>query len=280
MNKLCKFLTLTSVLTGLLSVLLLAGCGSKPTHAPHELFPSMSATRLFKAGEHSMLRKDYEQATKYFETLDSRFPFDKHHEQTLLNLIYSYYKSGDKASAVAAADRFIHLHPRSTRVAYAYYMRGVANFEQDRGSFSSLFYLDPADRDPSFARKAFDNFNVLLRRFPHSIYAHDAGQRMVYLRDILARYDMHVANYYMRRQAYVAAANRASYVVEHYQYSPKTVNALAVMVKAYRELGLNARANEALHVLQLNYPNSKQYRALTSSHLDYHQHKFYTRTSS
>ena len=260
MRHLSKIFTYCAV--SCLFIVGFVGCSTTESHVPQPLYPNMKASKLYQSGEHSMANGDYEQALKYFETLDSRYPFDKRSEQTQLNMIYAYYKSADKASAVAAADRFIRLHPRSQQVAYAYYMRGVANFEQNRGSLNALFYLDPADRDPSFARKSFDNFNVLLRRFPHSPYAADARQRMLYLRDILARYDMHVANYYYLRHAYVAAANRASYVVEHYQYSPKVVDALDVMVRSYRKLGLTKRANQALHVLQLNYPKSKQYQRL------------------
>ena len=262
MYWLSKFLTYGLRCASLVGVVFLWACSATSSHAPHELYASLNAAQLFEAGEDSMLRRDYEKATQYFETLDARYPFDAHNKQAQLDLIFAYYKSGDKGSAVAATERFIHLYPRSKHVDYAYYMRGVANFEQDRGSLNALFYLDPSDRDPSFARQAFDNFNVLLQRFPHTRYASDAHQRMLYLRDVLARYDIHVANYYMRRHAYVAAANRASYVVLHYQHSPQVMDALDIMVRAYRTMGLAARANEALHVLQLNYPNSKQYRRL------------------
>jgi len=158
------------------------------------------------------------------------------------------------ALASAAADRFIRIHPASAHVDYAYYMRGLANYNKNIGLMERSFGADLATRDLSQMKKAFTDFKLLTKRFPHSHYTPSAHQYMVYLRNIFARHEFEVAQYYYKREAYVAAANRASNVVAYYQGAPVVVNALVLMAKSYNKLGMTKAAQEALLVLKYNYP--------------------------
>lgn len=235
------------------------------TSSPSEVFKNQTADQIFLSGEEAIAKGQYASAVQHFEGLDSLYPFNEHAEQADIDLIYAYYKTGDEPSAVASADRFIHLYPRSEHVDYVYYMKGLANYEQDRGWFLRYLPVDISQRDPGTARQAFDDFGTLLRLFPHSVYAPDAQKRMIYLRNLFARHDIQVATYYMQRGAYVAAANRANYVVQHYQQTPSVIDALGIMVKAYRKLGLNDRADDAYRVLEVNYPDSSVLRRVKNS---------------
>lgn len=239
---------------------IIVGCTSAAT--PSEMFKGQSAEQIFTGGEKALAKGRYGSAVKHFEAFDSLYPFAPESEQAHLDIIYAYYKSGDLASAVAAADRFLHLYPRSARADYALYLKGLANYEQDRAWFIRYLPLDQSERDLGTAKEAFDDFSQLLRAYPNSSYAPDARQRMVHLRNLLAKYEVNIAQYYMQRQAYVAAANRANYVLQHYQQTPAMVDALGIMVKAYKKLGMNDRADEAWHVLQLNYPRSSVTKAV------------------
>lgn len=239
----------------------LMGCSSTKVSLA-EKYQKKSAQELFQSGKSAMMTGNYATATEYFEALDTLYPFNEYAEQAQLNLIYAYYRKDDDPSAVSAAERFIHLYPRSTLVDYAYYMRGVAGFEQDRGTLQRLMPMDPADRDVTYARTAFTRFNELVTRFPNSAYVPDATQRMVYLRALLARHEIEIADYYMRRGAYVAAVNRANQVIQYYQQSPSVVDALIILVKANRALRLTKPADEALTVLKINFPNSPHLPAL------------------
>lgn len=214
-----------------------------------------SAQRLFNEAKTSMDDGDYETAINYFEKLDSRYPFGALAEQAQLDVAFCYYRYDEPASALAAADRFIKLHPRHPNVDYAYYLKGLVNFTQAKGILARFIRTDMSQRDTASARQSFDAFADLVRLFPNSRYAADARQRMIYLKNTLAEHEVHVADYYMRRGAYVAAANRARYVVENYQTTPAVPDALVIMVKAYTLLKLKDMAAESLRVLKLNYPH-------------------------
>ncbi len=213
-----------------------------------------SAKRLYEEARAALDTGNYQTAIEYYEKLDSRYPFGPHAQQGHLEIVYAYYKGDEPASAIAAADRFIKLHPRHPNVDYVYYIKGLTNFNQGRGILSGLLPTDDSQRDPGAARQAFEDFSELVQRFPESEYSADAAQRMVYLRNNLAEYELHVARYYMRRKAYVAAANRAKYVIENYQRTPSVSDALVLMANAYREMELYDLAADALRVLELNYP--------------------------
>jgi outer membrane protein assembly factor BamD len=243
--RVIKFLALAALLAA-------SGCSLLPDQI--DTTKDWSAERFYSEGKEALQSGDYQTAIKHFEALEARFPFGRYAQQAQLELIYAYYKDEETASAVAAADRFIKLHPRHPFVDYAYYLKGLTNFNQSRGIVERYIPQDPTQRDPGAARQSFQDFAELVKRFPDSKYSEDARQRMIYLRNNLAQYEVNVARYYMKREAYVAAANRAKYAVENYQSTPAIPDALGIMVQAYKVLGLNDLAADAMRVLELNYP--------------------------
>lgn len=232
----------------------LGGCSLLPDQIDET--EGWSAQRLYSEGKSALEEGDYEGAIKFFERLETRYPFGRLAQQSQLEIAYAYYKFDEPESAIAAADRFIRLYPRHPHVDYAYYLKGLVNFNRGKGLVERFLPTDASERDPGAALSSFNDFSELVKRFPDSRYAQDAAQRMLYLRNNMARYELHVADYYMRRGAYVAAANRARYVIEHYQRAPAVPDALVVMAKAYKILGLNDLSQDALRVLRLNYPEN------------------------
>lgn len=233
------------------ALLFLNACATSPESDEGKNWP---ASRLYKAGKDALKSGDYETAVKQFETLESRYPFGRYTQQAQLEVIYAYYKYDEPDSSVAAADRFIKLYPRHPNVDYAYYMRGLANFSRGTSAFDEMLSLDPAERDPRPAQDAFRYFNEVVQRFPTSRYAQDAAQRIVFLRNSLARHELHTASYYLRRGAYVAAVNRAKYVIENFPRTTAINDALAVMIEAYEKIGIAELATDTLRVLELNNP--------------------------
>jgi len=238
-----------------LLALFISACST--TVDPADAYKGESAEQIFQKGEEALKDKNYGEAIKRFEALDVQYPFGRNTEIAQLQIIYAYYMSSDYASAEAAADRFIHAHPTSPHVDYAYYMRGLSNYYQNLGVFERLFTVNLATRDLSQIKKSYNDFVMIDKLYPQSSYAPAAHQYTVYLRDIIADHELGVADYYYSREAYVAAANRANLLVRHYQGSPAVPDALVIMVKSYRHLQLTQNANDALTVLQYNYPNSK-----------------------
>ncbi len=214
--------------------------------------------RLYQAAKTAMDNGEYETAIDYFQKLESRFPFGRYAQQAQIDIAYAYWQYDEIASALAAADRFIKLHPRHPNVDYAYYLKGLINFRIGRTFLDRFVPRDRSQRDPGAARQAFDDFSTLVSRFPNSKYSEDGRQRMVYLKNTLARHEVNVADYYMRRGANVAAANRARNVVENYQSTPAIADALALMAKAYMFMDLDDLSADALRVLKLNYPDHEQ----------------------
>ncbi len=240
---------------------LLFGCSTqKPT--PGEEFQGQTAQDIFDGGELALAKGSNKDAIKHFEALNALYPFSAYEQQAGLDIIYAYFSTEDYPGAAAAADRYIHLYPRGDNVDYAYYMRGVANFDQDRGVIQRYVPMDLSQRDISTTQQSFINFNELIRRFPASPYAPDARNRMIYLRNLMAQKEVNIANFYYQRDQYVAAINRASGVIVHYQEAPQVQDALATMVKSYRKLGLTELANETLAILALNFPESEVYKDL------------------
>ena len=196
---------------------------------------------------------NYRTAIADLEAMEARYPYGRYSEQAQLELIYAYYRSSQPGSAKSAASRFIRLHPDHEHVDYAYYLKGLTAFEENKGAFDQYLGTDKAKRDPGAARDSFDDFSTLLNRFPNSEYAPDSRVRMVYLRNLLAKHEIHVANYYISINAWLAAVNRAQYVVENYQLTPAVEMALGIMVEAYTKLGLLDNANNAKQVLEANF---------------------------
>jgi outer membrane protein assembly factor BamD len=210
--------------------------------------------RLYAEAKKAMQNSNYTRAVELYEFLETRYPFGVYGQQALLDLAYVYYKIDNHESALSTCDRFIRLYPQNPYVDYAYYLQGLVNFNRNRSASDRIFPTDYSERDVNSANAAFRNFSELLERFPNSKYAEDASRRMVYLRNLLAQYEMHVAAYYLRRGAYVAAVNRARYVVENFARTPSVPEALVIMAKAYKVLGLNDLSADTLRVLELNYP--------------------------
>jgi len=214
-----------------------------------------NADRLYAEAKGALEAGFYSEAVKLYQKLESRYPFGTHAQQSLLDLAYGYYKSGEPDAAIAACNRFIKLYPQNAHVDYVYYLKGLANFNKGKGLAQRILPTDEAQRDPGAAFQAFQDFSELIKRFPDSEYVEDAEQRMRYLRNNLAQNEVYVANYYMRRGAFVAAANRARFVIENYPRTTSVPDALVIMAKAYRVLEMDDLSNDALRVLELNYPN-------------------------
>ncbi len=238
------------ILILLLTTLLIAGCSLFGDEK--DKTRGWSADKLYSKASKAMADDDYETAIKYYELLEARYPFGPLARQAQLDTAYAYYKSDDPDSAIAAADRFIRLNPDNPHVAYAYYLKGIANFNRTLGFLERFLPTDTSQRDPRAALTSFKDFSELVRRFPDSEYAADARKRLLYLRNNLARHEIHAAAYYMKRGAYVAAVERADYVVKHYQKTPSLRDALTIMAAAYDKLGMKDLASDARRVLTLN----------------------------
>jgi outer membrane protein assembly factor BamD len=198
----------------------------------------------------------YEDAIKQFESLQSHYPYGRYAQQAQLEIAYAYYRQNEPESAVAAADSFIKQYPNNPHVDYAYYVKGLANFNADIGLFGLTFGEDPTERDPRAAQESFAAFRDLLTRFPSSRYAPDSRLRMQYLLDALAKYEIHVAGYYLRRGANIAAVNRAKEVLTEYPNTPSVYDALLILVRGYDALGMPKLRDDAQRVLDLNYPGN------------------------
>ena len=214
-----------------------------------------SEQALYRRAQTGLRTGNFTQSITRLERLEARFPFGRYAEQAQLELIYAQYMARDLDAAQAAAERFVRLHPQHPNVDYAYYMQGLTALARDRGGSGRFMKTDLAERDVSNVREGFSHFNELLTRFPASEYAKDAQQRMIYLRNVMAGAEIHIATYYLGRGAYIAAANRARHVVESYSQTPAVPDALAVLVEANWKLGLKEAADDALEVLAMNFPD-------------------------
>jgi len=209
---------------------------------------------IYAKAQKAIRNSSYGEAIKQLEALQSRFPFSEPARQSQLDLIFAYYRNHQVDPAIDAADTFIRENPTNPRVDYAYYMKGLVYFERQSNWLERKFKVDLSQRPPINARKSFEAFQQLLEKFPHSQYVGDARQRMVYLRNRLADFELHVALYYMKRGAYVGAINRAKYCVENYDGSPAVKGSMKVLVDAYRNLQMTDLAANAEKVYTANYP--------------------------
>ena len=230
-------------------ILLLGACASVDQKK------EWTAQRFYQEAKTALDNRDYETAIRYYEELKTAYPYGRHAEQADLDIIYAYFKADEPESAIATADNFIKQHPRHPHVDYAYYLRGLASFSQGESFLNKTFNQDPTERDPGHLRRSFNYFTELVRKFPDSKYRSDAIQRMKHLLNSLARHEIHIARYYMEREAWLAAVNRARYVVEHYQNTPSVAEALDIMGRGYERMGQQQLANDARRVLRLNFPD-------------------------
>jgi len=251
-----RLLPLTMMLVLLLSML--AGCAgdsSKYDDEDKDESKTWPVEKLFSEAKREQKAGDHTLAIQYFETLQARFPFGKYAQQAQLEAAYSYYQTDEYDSAIATANRFIRLNPTHPKVDYAYYLRGLASFHKKDSSFDAIVPQDPSIRDPGASRESFNYFAELVKKFPNSKYLPDAIKRMKFQRNTLAKHELNIASFYLKRGAFVAAANRAKYVVENYPRTPSIPDALLVMTKAYEALEMEDLAKDSRRILEMNYPN-------------------------
>jgi outer membrane protein assembly factor BamD len=228
----------------------LAACGKSVRDDEVETLP---VDKLYDAAKTSLTNGNYDRAQRYFKRLIARFPFGEYTDKSEQNLAFAQYKMGQSDEALSTINRFIKQHPTHANVDYAYYLRGLINFDRKTGFFARYLPED-IGRDNGTAKQAFLDFAELLKRFPDSKYSPDARQRMLYLRNSLAAAELNVARYYFRRGAYIGAANRAKNVIETYQQTPQAADALAVLAECYRREGQTTLAADTEAVLKLNDP--------------------------
>ncbi len=214
-----------------------------------------SAERLYAEARGTLDSGSYSKAVKLYEILEAKFPFGTYGQQAILDLAYAYYKNNEPDAAISTVQRFIKLYPQNSHVDYAYYLKALVNFQRGKGLVERILPIDESRRDTTSALQAFQDFSELVKRYPDSQYAEDSKLRMTHLRNIMAQHEVHVAQYYMRRGAFIAAANRAQYVVEKYARTPSMPDALVIMAKAYKIMELSELSADAVRVLELNYPN-------------------------
>jgi outer membrane protein assembly factor BamD len=236
-----------------LATALLAACASGPEK---DVTAGWSPNKLYAEAMDERNSGNYERAIQYFEKLEGRAAGTPLAQQAQLEKAYAHYKNGEQAQAIATLERFIRLHPASPALDYALYLKGLVNFNDSLGLFGFISQQDLSERDQKAAKDSFEAFKELVERFPDSRYAPDARQRMVYIVNALAQYEVHVARYYYRRGAYVAAVNRAQTAIKDYQNVPAAEEALYILMKSYEALQLPKQAEDARRVLEKNFPDS------------------------
>jgi outer membrane protein assembly factor BamD len=246
------------LLLALFVAISLAACGMLPEEKDETL--GWSANKLYGEAKDAQADATWDKAAKYLEKLEARFPYGRFAQQAQLELGYVYWKAGEAGSALAACDRFIKLHPNHPAVDYAYYLKGLVNFNEDLGFAGFVSAQDASERDPKAARESFDAFRELITRFPKSKYSPDAILRMNYLVNTMAAQEVHVARYYIGRGAYIAAVNRAQNAIKTYPNAPAIEEAMFIMVVAYDNLGMKDLRDDAERIMRKNYPESRYYK--------------------
>jgi len=249
MLSLIKKITLVFTLLTLLSACSLFSDDKK------DKYSDWTAEDFQVASKEALEDESYKKAIKLLEQLDSRFPFGKHTAQAQLDLSYAYYKNDEPETAQASVERFIKTHPRHKSIDYAYYLKALINFNHNLGFLDRYIPSDSTQRDMVFTQTAYLNFEELIRRFPNSEYVDDAKQRMIALKNALARHELHIARFYMDREAFLAAANRANYILTHYQKTPAVPYALQLQIEAYKILKLDQLAADSETLYAYNFPN-------------------------
>jgi outer membrane protein assembly factor BamD len=251
------YVSLHSLLVILMAAWLAVACGgSTGVSKEYEETGGWSAQRIYTEAREEMSSGGWERAIKLLEVLEAKYPFGRFAQQAQMDIAYAYWKNSDHASALAACDRFIKLYPNHANIDYMYYLKGLVNFNEDLGLFAKVSRQDPTERDNKAARESFDAFKELITRYPDSKYSQDAQLRLKYLVFALSQYEVHVARYYMKRTAYLAAVNRAQTVITTYPNSPAQEEALYILYNAYTAMGMKDLAEDAKKVLDLNYPKS------------------------
>ena len=240
-----------SVLSIFIFLLILSSCSSNEEMPDERLVEK----ELYDQAQSRLKNGSFSTAIMSLEALEARFPFGRYAEQAQAELIYAYYMNSQFEASQSAAERFINLHPRHSHTGYAFYMKGLAAFTDDSGLFSRYFQSDLAKREVIMAQTSFDELSDFISRYPNSKYVPHAKQRMIYLRNLLAEHEIYVADFYMKRGAYLAAIGRAKYVIEHLPNTPQTPYALSVLVEAYEMLEYEELRKTSLNILEANYPD-------------------------
>ena len=236
---------------GIFIILFVSACSSNEEMPDERLIEK----ELYDQAQSRLKSESYSTAIMSLEALESRFPFGRYAEQAQAELIYAYYMNAQFEASQSAAERFINLHPRHSHTGYAYYMKGLAAFTDDSGLFSRYFQSDLEKREVVMAQTSFDELSEFISRYPQSNYVSHAKQRMIYLKNLLAKHEMYVADFYMQRGAYLAAIGRSKYVIEHLPNTPQTPYALSILVEAYDLLGYEDLKKRNLSILTSNYPD-------------------------
>ncbi|MGC1817399.1 MAG: outer membrane protein assembly factor BamD [Casimicrobiaceae bacterium] len=239
---------------GMLIALTAAGCSMLP--AVKDETAGWSAEKIYTTAHEAMQDGNYTRAVKLFDSLEARYPYGHYAQQAMLEGAYANWRSGEPTAATAACDRFIQTYPNHPNVDYAYYLKGLIYFREDQGLFGYVYELDLSERDPKQMRESFQAFKTLAEKFPRSRYAEDSQARMRYLANSLGMYEVQVANYYYARGAYVAAVNRAQRALLDYPRTPSNEEALDIMVRGYRKLGLTQLSDDSKRILENTYPKS------------------------
>lgn len=226
----------------------LAACGGKEKREDQ-----IGAEELYAEAQRALKTSNYPRAIQLYRTLTIRFPFGRHAEQALLDMAYAQYRGGQDDAAIDSLNRFLRTYPTHPNVDYAWYLKGLVNYDNTMVFLRRIMPDRAADRDQEAARQSFRDFQELINRHPDSRYVPDARQRMVFLRNIMADYEIAVGEYYERRKAWVAALNRARYVIDNYPGAPATIEALQMMARAYDNLDMPELAADTRHVLEFNY---------------------------
>ncbi len=238
----------------LLCCLMLSACGWFDSSERDEFEGLSNEEQFYRRALDQLNSSNFIGAIATYEALESRFPFGRFAAQAQIEIVYAYYRNGDMDAVRTAADRFIRLHPDDENVDYAHYMKGLSSFSVNTGLVNRFLPIDPTKRDPGRYEESFADFAELLALYPESAYSADARARMLFLRNNLAAYEIHVAEYYLKRHAYVAALRRGQYVVQNFQGTPAVADGIAIMIECYLRLGLNELAETSMALLQENYP--------------------------
>lgn len=242
-------------LAAVVLALTLASCGLLPE--VQDETASWSADKLYSTAHDALVQGNYTRAVKLFEQLEARFPYGRYAQQAILESAYANYRAGETAAAIAAADRFIRTYPNHPNVDYAYYLKGLVYFREDQGILGYVYEFDLSEREPKSMRESFAAFKELVTKFPDSRYTPDSNDRMRYLTNSLALYEVKVARYYYNRGAYVAAVNRAQTAITTYPRTPANEDALQVLVQSYDKLELPTLRDDAQRILKQTFPESK-----------------------
>ncbi len=243
------------LLTCLIITCLLSGCSFLDKMLEEEdTTVGLTAAELYGEGKEFLNLEDFNNAIKYFEVLESRFPFGKYSTQAMLDLSYAYYASEQRDKAIIEINRFIRLYPNHPEVSYAYYLRALANFDKDANVLTRFFGYDPSRYDVTALKESFNDFSIVVNRYPETKYADDSLNRLIYIRNQIARNELYIAEYYSKRSAHIAAIERIKYMLENYGGTPSTEKGLLILVESYNNLNMRQLAFDSARVLKKNYP--------------------------